>query len=81
MDVKLACPKCKAPLQLSLAQISAGSSAACTSCGEVLRFQGADTAKVQRTLEELQGKLGGPNVKINVKVNVRRRPWWKFWGA
>ena len=81
MDVKLACPKCRAPLQLSLARISAGSSAACTSCGEVLRFQGADTAKVQRTIEELQAKLGGSHVKVNVKVNVRRRPWWKFWGA
>ena len=82
MDVKLACPKCKAPLHLTLAQMSAGSSAVCTSCGEVVRFKGADTAKVQRALDELQGKLGGANVKVNVRVNVRRkRPWWKFWGA
>jgi hypothetical protein len=63
MDLKLACPKCKAPLERTFAQISAGSSGVCTRCGEVLRFQGA-------------------NVKVNVRVNVRRRrPWWKFWGA
>jgi hypothetical protein len=82
MDVKLACPKCKAPLEVTLAQLSAGSSATCTHCGELLRFQGADTAKVQRALDELQGRPGGANVKVNVRVNVKpKRPWWKFRGA
>ena len=82
MDVQLPCPKCKAPLQLTFAQMSSGSSSACTHCGEIVRFQGADTARVQRALDELQGKLGGADVKVNVRVNVKRkRPWWKFWGG
>jgi uncharacterized membrane protein len=50
--------------------MSAGSSVACAHCGELLHFKGADTAKVQRTLDELQGKLGA-NVKVKVRVHSR----------
>ena len=54
MNVKLACPKCRAVLDLPLAQMTDGGAVACTACGELIRFKGADTAKAQRTLDELQ---------------------------
>jgi uncharacterized Zn finger protein len=81
MNVQIACPKCGRKRELALAEMSGGSALACEGCGALIRFKGADTAKVQQALDELQAKLGA-GAKVNVRVNVKpRRPWWKFWGA
>jgi hypothetical protein len=69
MNVQIACPKCGRKRERV------------RGLGEPIRFKGADTAAVQRAIDELQAKLGG-TAKVNVRVKVKsRRPWWKFWGA
>jgi DNA-directed RNA polymerase subunit RPC12/RpoP len=80
MNVQIACPKCGRKRELGLAEMSAGSAVACEGCGQLIRFKGADTAKVEQAIDELRAKLG-PGVNVNVRVKVKRRPWWKFWGA
>ena len=81
MKVQIACPKCGRKRELALSEMSAGSAIACEGCGQLIRFKGADTAKVEQAIDELRAKLAG-NAKVNVRVKVKsRRPWWKFWGA
>ena len=81
MNVQIACPKCGRKRELALAETTEGSALACESCGQLIRFKGANTAAVQHAIDELQAKLGG-SAKVNVHVKAKtRRPWWKFWGA
>ena len=59
MNVQIACPKCGRKRELALSEMSAGSAIACEGCGQLIRFKGADTAKVEQAIDELQAKLGG----------------------
>jgi hypothetical protein len=81
MKVAIKCPQCGRTRELALAEMTERKAFAFEGCGQTIRFKGADTAKAQQALDELQGKLGG-SAKLNVRVKVKRaRPWWKFWGA
>ena len=58
-----------------------GHSKLCPHCGKGITFSGADAARVEQALTQLQSQLGASGVKVTVKTRVKEstRPWWKFW--
>jgi len=83
MNVELPCPKCGKTIMVALSSMSANNTVDCTTCGEVIRFAGADALAALKAVEDLQ-KLAGPAVSVDAGITVEvkgSRPWWKFWSA
>lgn len=79
-DTTVACPQCRQPVTLSLAELGNGRSRLCPHCGTVLRFAGPDLQKLQQVLDQLGAQAGAGAVTVKVSVKVKTaRPWWKFW--
>jgi uncharacterized Zn finger protein len=77
IETNIACPKCKQPLAISLAEMTPNHTTVCHSCGTAIKFSGQDASKVQNIINQLEAS----GAKINIKVNVKsKRPWWRFWG-
>jgi hypothetical protein len=70
VEVNVPCPRCHHSIPMQLDELQEGLSRACSGCGAVVTFRGADGSKVQESLDLLEGQ---PGVTVNVKVNVRQK--------
>lgn len=78
-EATLTCPRCHTGFRITLREMTPGSSRQCPHCGTMIRFSGQDAGKVQQTLDQLEGSLGG-DMKISVHMRQKQpKPWWKFW--